>query len=273
MKISSKKYPFLLALAENKPLGSGWCELMSEEHQIKIMSNTEIIEQIWQYLCISAELGEMSIDYVTKPIIAAFDEDEKNAETLHQMRDQVPNCQGAYLVAGTNFGHVYVVMNSEEERKVSVSVFTFMGNMLVGFTNCMWEYGTFPDYYMKIDESFYLGHSYDVKEFAYGIQTVVTYEIFKETVNIQHKEIDGSGVSAPNKLGKTRKDKIISDIPLNVRIMDSTYFTTISRTGKFKVSGHIRKQRYGKGRSKVRPIWISSFEKSGYTKIARKLKE
>ena len=39
----------------------------------------------------------------------------------------------------------------------------------------------------------------------------------------------------------------------------------------FKVSGHLRLQRYGEQKSKVKLIYIDEFEKQGYTRTAKSI--
>lgn len=52
----------------------------------------------------------------------------------------------------------------------------------------------------------------------------------------------------------------------NIRIIDSSYFTTTIRSGEFDVNGHWRMQVCGEKMLKRKLIWISDFIKHGYTK-------
>jgi hypothetical protein len=65
------------------------------------------------------------------------------------------------------------------------------------------------------------------------------------------------------------KDKYVTDIPLNIKVVDSNWFTTIVRSEGFNVSGHFRLQPVGAERSQRKLVWIKDFEKHGYTKRAR----
>lgn len=67
--------------------------------------------------------------------------------------------------------------------------------------------------------------------------------------------------------------KYVNDSPYNIQILDSTWFTTIVRSEGFHVRGHFRMQPYGPNMSQKKLIWISDFDKSGYTKRARILNE
>jgi hypothetical protein len=51
--------------------------------------------------------------------------------------------------------------------------------------------------------------------------------------------------------------------------LDSTWFTTIVRSEGFKVGGHFRMQPFGKNLSDRKLIWISPFDKNGYTRKAK----
>lgn len=64
-------------------------------------------------------------------------------------------------------------------------------------------------------------------------------------------------------------EKYLNETDHKVEILDSTYFTTISRTEGFGVRGHWRLQPYGPGLTAKRLQWISDFEKHGYTRKAK----
>lgn len=72
---------------------------------------------------------------------------------------------------------------------------------------------------------------------------------------------------------KIDKEKYITDIPSDIEIVDSTWFTTIIRTEGFGVSGHFRLQPVGQGRQGRKLTWISDYEKHGYTRRAHIKKE
>lgn len=81
-------------------------------------------------------------------------------------------------------------------------------------------------------------------------------EVETKIVNAKRKE---------NHLG----EKYVNETSRNIEILDSTYFTTISRTDGFGVSGHFRFQPYGPGLSLKRLQWIADYEKTGYTRKAK----
>lgn len=64
-------------------------------------------------------------------------------------------------------------------------------------------------------------------------------------------------------------EKYVNETKYNIQILDSTYFTTISRTEGFGVKGHFRLQPYGPGLTQKRLQWISDYQKQGYTRKAK----
>lgn len=67
--------------------------------------------------------------------------------------------------------------------------------------------------------------------------------------------------------------KYVNETNRKIEILDSTWFTTIIRSEGFGVRGHFRFQVSGKERSERKLIWISDFEKTGYTRKAKILSE
>lgn len=65
--------------------------------------------------------------------------------------------------------------------------------------------------------------------------------------------------------------KYMNESPYNIQILDSTWFTTIVRSEGFHVRGHFRMQPYGPNMSQRKLIWISDFDKEGYTRKAKVL--
>ena len=55
-----------------------------------------------------------------------------------------------------------------------------------------------------------------------------------------------------------------------VVVVDSTWNKTIIRVGEFGVSGHLRLQPFGKGRTNRKLIYVSDYMKKGYVRNAKK---
>lgn len=59
------------------------------------------------------------------------------------------------------------------------------------------------------------------------------------------------------------KEKYASEIEMPIKIVDSTWFTTLIKSNAFKVSGHFHLQLYGIGLKEKKLIWISEYIKDG----------
>lgn len=89
---------------------------------------------------------------------------------------------------------------------------------------------------------------------------------------IKYADIDIKIVPATQKK-KYDKQKYVNDTKYNVEVMDTTWFTESIRTEGFPVEGHFRMQPFGQGMQERKLIWIHDFEKHGYVRRAKKLKE
>jgi hypothetical protein len=67
--------------------------------------------------------------------------------------------------------------------------------------------------------------------------------------------------------------KYVNESRYKVEILDSTWFTTIVKSEGFHVRGHFRMQPYGPNMSQRKLIWITDFEKDGYTRTAKVLQQ
>lgn len=75
-----------------------------------------------------------------------------------------------------------------------------------------------------------------------------------------------------NKRGKINGVKHLSETDQQVKVIDSTWITTLINNASFKVGGHFRLQPFGEGKKDRKLIWISEYEKHGYTREAGILK-
>jgi hypothetical protein len=101
------------------------------------------------------------------------------------------------------------------------------------------------------------------RDLAWWVADLMLFKTFMQYVEIETKVIN------PQKKDKHIGVKYLNETNHKIEILDSTYFTTISRTEGFGVSGHFRFQPFGTNRSDRKLIWISPFEKTGYTKVAK----
>lgn len=89
---------------------------------------------------------------------------------------------------------------------------------------------------------------------------------------IKHVELETKEVKA-NSRGHHIGTKYVNETKSNIQILDSTWFTTIVRSEGFHVRGHFRLQPHGPNNSLRKLIWISDFDKEGYTRTAKILNQ
>jgi hypothetical protein len=106
-------------------------------------------------------------------------------------------------------------------------------------------------------------------DFNYWASFIISFVCFCKYCEIETK------VVAPQRKEHHAGEKYKNESKSSVEILDSTWFTTIVRSGAFTVGeetgGFFRWQPYGPGQTKRRLQWIMPFEKDGYTRKAKKL--
>lgn len=125
-----------------------------------------------------------------------------------------------------------------------------------------WEYGLFTK--EKTEEGV-RGNSQKsvLSNMAFVFGTLILP--FLEFAECETKVVNSTG----NKKAVVNYEKYISNIPSNIEIVDSNWFTTLIRSDAFKVSGHFRLQPVGPGRTGRKMTWIKDFEKHGYTRRSK----
>lgn len=86
---------------------------------------------------------------------------------------------------------------------------------------------------------------------------------------IHNCEIE-SKIIKPKEKYRNNGSKYFNESKSDITILDCRWFTDLIRDTPFKVKGHFRWQAHGEKRGKRKLIWISDFEKSGYTRKAQK---
>jgi hypothetical protein len=107
------------------------------------------------------------------------------------------------------------------------------------------------------------GFTKEGRDAEFWLSDLLLLKAFLKYADIETKVVNGGKKIVHN------GEKIMNDTNRKVEILDSTYFTTISRTEGFGVSGHFRFQPWGPGMSQRRLQWISEFQKHGYTRKAK----
>lgn len=93
---------------------------------------------------------------------------------------------------------------------------------------------------------------------------------------IKHCEIETKIIPAGKKDYHVG-NKYLNETKSNITVLDSTWFTTVIRSGGFMVGeetgGFFKWQRYGIGLAKKKLIWVQPYEKEGYTRTAKVLNQ
>lgn len=97
------------------------------------------------------------------------------------------------------------------------------------------------------------------------IADIFSLILFLKYCDLETKEVKGN--SKVNHIGT----KYVNETKNNIQILDSTWFTTIVKSEGFHVRGHFRFQPCGQGMKDRKLIWISDFDKEGYTRTAKVL--
>lgn len=93
-------------------------------------------------------------------------------------------------------------------------------------------------------------------------------DIFSLILFIKYCEIDTKVIGAGKKDNHVGI-KYVNESRSNIEVLDSTWFTTLIKSEAFAVRGHFRLQPHGAGMQQRKLIWISDYEKEGYTRKAK----
>lgn len=96
---------------------------------------------------------------------------------------------------------------------------------------------------------------------------LISFLLFIKYAEIETKVVD------PGKKQKHNNNKYVNETKQRINILDSTWFTTIIRSDGFSVGadtgGFFRMQPCGPNNTQRKLIWVSPFEKQGYTRKAK----
>jgi hypothetical protein len=111
------------------------------------------------------------------------------------------------------------------------------------------------------------GYLDDGRDTTWWEAFIIAFILFKKYCTVETKIIAGKSTS------KHIGVKYVNQTNKNIKVLDSTWFTTIVKSDGFNVRGHFRFQPYGPGNSLRKLIWIADFEKEGYTRTAKVLNQ
>lgn len=206
----------------------------------------------------------MNIQYVTRPFLEAF---EKGREKMKEIVLQTPLDESGTLIlpyANHTQTIFYFIISSGDKNDWSYQLLMIMftkGRKLdeFGLDLCI----TMDKQGMDVKEAIWKGFIDQGRDLSWWAAWLFLFITFKKYVDVETKIVNA------NRKEKHLGEKYVNETNRKVEILDSTYFTTISRTEGFGVRGHFRWQPYGNGRDQKRLIWISDFTKHGYTRKAK----
>jgi hypothetical protein len=111
------------------------------------------------------------------------------------------------------------------------------------------------------------GFTDDGRDLGWWVAEILLFKTFLKYADVETKIVNAQ--RREHHLG----NKYVNETNHKINVLDSTYFTTISRTEGFGVKGHFRLQPYGPGLSLKRLQWITDFKKTGYTRKAKILNQ
>ena len=238
MQITERNYPVLRRLKTGK---MGLTDV-GEIDRKEIMNNMENIKGLWG-VCFK-EFSQ-NIFYICKSMEKAVFESAPKLQAggcLDEIRNE--NYNGTIL-----FGKWQVCYETHKEKAI---IMAFRENELVYVHSKGLIYVT-KNIAMKDGEEFSSSWILDI---------LWASLMFLKYAKVETREI-----------GKMKKDvfnqeKWVNNSLKDIIIVDCLWITNLIRSGAFKVRGHFRLQPY-KDRKEL--IWISEFEKHGYTRNAKKI--
>jgi hypothetical protein len=242
-------------------------------------------------------LGKMLIDDLDKPFF-----DQHNSEFVYWWKRYLPNFKKSIIKISDSFydscreasGKLMdlygdIVGNNKSDFNVACTILRKNVSMMFYYSSKkesdFIEIALFLFTKAGIPIAYYINNSTTHDEIAWISQrfpqktedeiTHFCYLFIKESLVIymfkQYAQVETKYLPAGQK-AEGIDCKYINDTKSNITYLDSKWFTTLVKSDAFKVRGHFRLQPKKKdGEWTKELIWITDFEKHGYTAPARKL--
>lgn len=180
--------------------------------------------------------------------------------------------------------HTYLYEIFEEEGKKFFRYYVFSDEIATFYVEVLIPFASINEHFDPIlnwkDEEFFYGGEEYQKRYA-GIvingmedirKTGVVHHsiiLFKMLFFLKFAEVETKIVDRSKKSHHVGEKKYTNNQILPIEVITSNYYTTIIRKEGFGVDGHFKFQPFGKGRTEKKLIWISDYEKKGYTRKAK----
>lgn len=262
MKISYRNYPILEKLHK----GSLGIMPMFEKDKTFFDLCCEGFVRNWKFY---RENFQQEINVISKPFYEASTKAEKKLMqlwgdiTINDTSDF--DVKGCYLCGDFVYMINYEVKKGSENNEIAFYVFDKKGMPLAMFIDSA-KY--------KIHQNGWISSCFSVENNPTAIQTwiysqlakIIIFRMFKTYAEVETKIIP------PNIKVKGIDCKYVNDTKFKLTYLDSKWFTNLIKSDGFNVRGHFRLQPKKKDGEWTRElIWISEFEKTGYTAPARKI--
>jgi len=166
-------------------------------------------------------------------------EEGKNIYILHFYRD--------HNISDENFKKI------KETKKPFVEFFGYKYDTFV----IRFDENQYPDGFMPDNEIW--GQDYENKK---RFSKLLLFIELSEPEIIE--VCSGGKVKLNENWEKPMDGKVLNDISIPVILVNTLWNKVIINMHGFSVSGHIRMQPYGQGRTLYKPIWIEEYKKTGY---------
>lgn len=235
---------------------------LGEEEEFKYSMRQAVLESKFK------EQWSSNIQYVTKPFYEAYTRSQSKIKSV--VTESVFEEAGTLIIPWQNHTQTifYALRTNGDKDNWDYEV------MIIMFTKSPHseEFGLDLFVFLsKEDKDFreriWKGFVDQKRDSSWWIADLMCFKTFLKYAEIETKIVNGK--RKEHHLGQ----KYVNETKYKVSILDSTYFTTISRTEGFGVRGHFRLQPYGANLADRKLIWISDYEKTGYTKRAKILNQ
>lgn len=231
------------------------------------------------------EIAKQNIFYLSNTIVEIIDSSVENGEKFLDLRfeiDDVSRCillkdingktyiSAIYCISkiGEVFGFSMAITQKSIKGGMDVTAYLFgqyernMNSNGYLFTKqCCFINDHKELYFVDFDDAH--------KDYCPNmVSLVIQAEVF-----LRYAEVETKIIKAGCSLREGVLCKYENKLPFHVTTIDSSYFTTLIKSGEFKVRGHFRLQPHGPLRCDRKLIWINEFKKHGYTRDAKILNQ
>jgi hypothetical protein len=260
MKIGYKNYPILEKL-KNGSLGN--MPLFEKDVLFFNLYGDQFVKN-WKFY---RKGFEHEINIISNPFFEASIKSEK--QLLELYGDIVGNdtsdfdVKGCYLIDKFVYMIDYEVRKGNENHEIAFYMFDKKGIPLAMFVDSA-KHEIYQNGW--VSSCFSVNNNpLEIRNFIYyHIGQIVIFRMFKTYAEVETKII------LPNSKQKTIHCKYFNDTSFKLNFLDSKWFTNLVKSDGFTVRGHFRlqpKKKDGKWTKEL--IWISEFEKTGYSAPAR----